>query len=63
MDRIKDAVGSVVVLVAVIIQFIAYWSVYEKSGFFSGETFAEIGMMTIFPPYAWWTAAKYLGVF
>ena len=59
----KEIVGITFGIIALIAQFIAYWAVYDEHGFFSLTSVWEISIMTLFPPYAWWTAAKFLEVF
>ena len=44
-------------------QFIGYYAVYIEHGILSLATIGEIFIMTLFPPYAWYTAAKFLELF
>ena len=43
------------------VQFIAYYSVYSEKGFFG--SYGDIFWMTLFPPYAWYVAAEFVGIF
>ncbi len=52
-----------IVLPLIIIQFIAYYAVYIEHGILSMATMGEIFIMTMFPPYAWYTAAKFFNLF
>ena len=52
-----------IVLPLIILQFIAYYAVYIEHGIISIATIGEIFIMTMFPPYAWYTVAKFFNLF
>jgi hypothetical protein len=55
----KEGLTNALFAVAIVLQLIAYYSVYTTDGFFTGKT----AIMTVFPPYAWYEALKFVGLF